>query len=344
MEKINSKCQNCGGELYYNPQKKCISCRYCETTFFLPKKTSNAYIVRQFDGNFHPNQLNQGLTAYQCKTCKNVYYMSSEEKSKKCPNCGNNDAEIINDEGYCADGIIPFEISKEEASQKMYNFLKTKSKVPTVLVKMAKQQKLMGVFVPVVNYSFNMSSSYSATITELKRDNSGSYYGVKLPIFNNKLSHIKSLDKCLSDVETDDLLPLFDEKDYAKIIPYMPEYTFGYRVDSVNKDVNDTYFETISRAQKVEEEKIKKELFNKHKEVSAINVQSSPSDIFFNFVYVPVYINTYQYKNKTYKTYISGTTGKVAGKTPVSFLKVLKTILKGIGVVAIIALLAYLLS
>ena len=344
MEKFNSKCKNCGGELFYNPQKKCISCKYCETTFFLPKKTEDAFIVRQYDGAFHPNQLNQGLTAYECQSCKNIYYMSSEEKSKKCPNCGNNNAEIITDEGFCADGLIPFEISKEEASQKMYEYLKTKSKVPTVLIKMAKEQKLMGVFVPVVNFSFNIASSYSATITELQKDSSGSYTGFKLPIFNDKVSRVKSYDKCLTSVEGNEILSLFDEKDYKKILPYIPEYTFGYRVDCVNKDINECYFEMISESQKLEESKIKKELISKYKEVSAINVQSSPSDIFFNFTYVPVYINTYKYKNKTYKTYISGTTGKVIGKTPVSIWKVFKTFLKGIGIIAILALLAYFLS
>ena len=96
MEKVTSKCKNCGSELWFNPQKGTLDCRYCQTNYFLPTKNDKAVLVRQYDAGFHPNQLNKTLFAYKCDTCKNIYYMSSEEKSKKCPNCGNLDQTKMN--------------------------------------------------------------------------------------------------------------------------------------------------------------------------------------------------------------------------------------------------------
>ena len=342
MENMSSKCKNCGSELWYNPKQGCLTCKYCESNYFLPKKRENAVLVRQYDAGFHPNQLNQTINAYRCDTCGNVYYMSSEEKSKKCSNCGNSSCTLVQDSGYCADGIIPFKISKQEAAKAMSNFLASKSGVPGELKKMAANQKIMGVFVPVWNFSFNVHADYNANATELKKDAQGMYYGVQKPVFGDELKRVASLDESATKNEDDSFLDLFDEDDYASIIPYIPEYTYGYRVDAINKDIHDYFYSITSKAEKDLEKSIKRKIYSKYKEVADVQVNAQAKDIFFNFTYVPVYVNTFTYRKKTYKTYISGTTGKVVGKPPVSAKKVFGKIFKTIAVLALIGLLGYL--
>ena len=123
-KKLNSKCQNCGSELVYNPKTNCLTCKHCETNYFLPQKNENAVLVRQYSPSFSPNQLNRALVAYKCNACGNTYYITSEEMSKKCPNCGSNSCSIVEDEGFCADGIVPFKITKEKAAEEFSNYLK----------------------------------------------------------------------------------------------------------------------------------------------------------------------------------------------------------------------------
>ena len=72
--------------------------------------------------------------------------------------------------------------------------------------------------------------------------------------------------------------------------------------------------------------------------VSDLFVDCKASDVFFNFTYVPVYVNTYTYRGKLYRTYISGTTGKVIGKTPLTLKSIFKMLLKILGLAAFIAL------
>lgn len=342
MENMTSKCKNCGSELWYNPKEGCLTCKYCESNYFLPKKKENAILVRQYDAGFHPNQFNQSMNAYKCDTCANVYYMSSEEKSKKCPNCGNSSSTLVHDSGYCADGIIPFKISKAEASKALKEHLSKSSGVPGELVKMANNQKIMGVFVPVWNFSFNVHADYNANATELKKDSSGTYYGVKKPVFGDEMKRVKSLDECATTNENDEFLELFDENDYANIIPYMPEYTYGYRVDSINKDIHDYFYGVTSKAEKDLERKIRKKINSKYKEVTDVQVNATAKDVFFNFTYVPVYVNTFSYRGKTYKTYVSGTTGKVVGKPPVSAKRIVGKICKTIVLLALLAGIGYL--
>ena len=72
-----------------------------------------------------------------------------------------------------------------------------------------------------------------------------------------------------------------------------------------------------------------------------MEVETKLKDVFFNFTYVPVYINTYNHKGKIYKTYISGTTGKVVGKKPVCAKSVFKNFLKFLGFAAVVGAIAY---
>ena len=345
MEKeneITSKCKNCGSDLVFNSKEGCLTCKYCKSNYFLPTTNDKAVLVRQYDAGFHPNQMNKTLYSYECTTCKNIYYVSSDEKSKKCPNCGNATSKLVQDSGYCADGILPFKITKEEAAKKLSEYLKSQGDVPNELKKMAANQKLMGVFIPVWNFSFTVAASYNGNAVELKKDFNGMFYSVNKPVFGDEVKRVESLDEAANSNEDPVFLDLFDENDYNKIIPYTPEYTYGYRVDAINKNIHDYYYSITNSAEKDMEKKITKKLNSKYKEIYDIQVDADARDVFFNFTYVPVYVNTYTHGGKTYKTYISGTTGKVVGKTPKSARKVIGKFLKGLAVVALIAAIGYL--
>ncbi len=337
-KKLNSKCQNCGSELVYNPKTSCLTCRHCETNYFLPQKNNDAVLVRQYSPSFTPNQLNRALVAYKCNSCGNTYFITSEEMSKKCPNCGSNSCSLVEDDGYCADGIVPFKITREQASEEFAKYLKKQRNIPSNLKKLAKDQKLMGVFIPVWNFKFNIEAQYSARATEVKQNSDGTFYSTYKPIYGEKNKRVASLDQSATTAESDEFLELFDEKDYVDIIPYTPEYTFGYRVDKINKDIHDYYHEVSKKAEDAMKKEITKTVLSSHKEVSDLFVDCKANDVFFNFTYVPVYVNTYTYRGKLFRTYISGTSGKVIGKTPITIKKIFATILKILGLAAFIAL------
>lgn len=341
MNTISSKCQNCGSELWYNPKEGCLTCKYCTTNYFLPRKSDDAVLVRQYSAAFHPNQLNESLDAYKCGGCGTKFYMSSEESSKQCPNCGNNSSEKIEDNGFCADGILPFKITKPEAVKVLSKYLRTHSGFSSAAKKGAKEQNIIGVFIPVWNFSYNVNSSYSANSSELKKDSFGSYYSVIKPVFGEKNQRVTSLDKLACSNEDDVLLELFDQDDYMDLIPYFPEYTYGYTIHAIDKDIHDFYYEFTEEAASEAKDKIMKSLLRKHKEISDISISSQVEDVFFNFAYVPVYVYNSNNHGKKEKVYISGTTGKVVGKPHKSFGGFLKKAIKFLGVLAIVGLILY---
>lgn len=342
-KKISSECKNCGSELIFDPTRQTLSCAYCETNYHLPKAKIDAVLVRGYSNAFHPNELNKSLNCYRCEMCGHTYFTASEEKSQECQNCGSASCEMIQSSGYCADGIIPFEISKEQAAEKLEIYLRSKPGFPKEILSHEKNKNLTGMFVPVWNFIFDIDASYTANASELQKDSNGTYYAIPIPVFGTKSESIKSADQCATSSQTDDFLQLFDEDDYDKIIPYMPEYTFGYKVDDINRSIHD-YFLAVTA---IEESKLNKVIsnyiLNNYKDVTNMNIITNTRDVYFNFTYVPVYVNTYTYRGKTYKTYISGTTGKVAGQTPISIKSMFKSLIKFFGIVAAIAIISYFL-
>ena len=195
---LNAKCKSCGSELVYNPKMGCLTCKYCSSNVYLPKKNQNVELTRQYSSDFHLNKLNQALIAYKCNGCGNIFYMSGEEKSKKCPNCAMTSSVIVEDPGYCADGVVPFKTTKEQATDEFNKYLKSKG-----ITLNDKEKELQGVFVPVWNFMFNVDSTYSASATELRRYSDGTYYSVSKPIYGEKHKRVKSFCKSATDAEKD---------------------------------------------------------------------------------------------------------------------------------------------
>ena len=106
----------------------------------------------------------------------------------------------------------------------------------------------------------------------------------------------------------------------------------------VVSDIHGFYDDIIERAEKTFKKEITRELLARKNSTHEINVSCRADDVFFNFTYVPVYVNVFKYKKKIHKIYISGTTGKVVGKPPTSTWYKFKKFFQILGVGALLAL------
>ena len=67
--------------------------------------------------------------------------------------------------------------------------------------------------------------------------------------------------------------------------------------------------------------------------VAYLNVATRHDKVTYKYVMLPVYVGNFNYAKKSYNFFINGNTGKVWGKTPKSFWKILLTVVIPIGVV-----------
>ena len=74
-----------------------------------------------------------------------------------------------------------------------------------------------------------------------------------------------------------------------------------------------------------------------------LNVDTAFGKVTYKYMLLPVYIGHSKYNGKLYNFYVNGQNGNVAGKSPVSPVKVLFTVLIGLAALAGIGVLLYFL-
>ena len=114
----------------------------------------------------------------------------------------------------------------------------------------------------------------------------------------------------------------FDMKD---LVPYQKDYIYSFLAEnnSLSKE------ECWNTAQGVIEAKLRQEITKAigADEVRGLNFRTLYSAITFKSILLPVWMSSYQFKNKTYKFMINGQSGQVKGQAPVSALRVIVSIL-----------------
>ena len=88
------------------------------------------------------------------------------------------------------------------------------------------------------------------------------------------------------------------EEQKEKVLAIWPklqkEYSFGARVDPINKDIHTFYDDIIEREVQKFKKEIMKELLARKNNTHDINISCKADDVFFNFTYVPVYVNVFK--------------------------------------------------
>ena len=120
----------------------------------------------------------------------------------------------------------------------------------------------------------------------------------------------------LSQNELNGVLPY----DYSTKKPYNNSFILGYCVEHYEKSV----FDCVETYKQIVNNKIKNDILRKYiyDGVDYLNVNTKFSNEKYLYHILPVYKFEYDYKNKKYKTYMNGQTGKIDKNIPKSPIKI----------------------
>ena len=119
-----------------------------------------------------------------------------------------------------------------------------------------------------------------------------------------------------------------------KLVPYQPEYLSGFQAERYSVDVKAGWEEAKAEINAHLHSLVRSSIHAD--EVRDINIFATYKDVAYKHFLVPVWLSSYLFKKKTYQVMINGENGKVVGKFPVSFWKVLLLILGILGFIALI--------
>lgn len=316
-----SKCSSCGGNLKFSPKNQCLMCEKCHST--LQINSSNEIIKHSYDGyllntNKTENASKPDIT--NCPTCGASITLKGLEFSGKCPYC--NSSLVINHSknNIDIDAVVPFKIDMDTVYENYKTSVAKKFFIPSVFKKQPPMDKVKGFYIPSFSFDADTSTDYKGILENTYTDKDGHHHSTTRHIKghldkNHKNVFIESSSK-ISQNDLSGILP-FDTSQSRK---YQDEFILGYSVEKFEDTIENCY----ALAKKEIDNDIRSSVLSQYRydRVVSLNCDTTYYNKKYCYYMLPVYEISLDYKDKHYKTYMNGQTGKVGGGLPKSSLKI----------------------
>ena len=341
-KETDKKCPNCGATLFFDPATGGMHCDYCGYTCELPKpEDGNEICEMDFDAALHTESLNWGeqKKEVQCQQCGAVTVYDALETAAVCPFCGSTSVMPAATENTIAPGAVcPFSVTKEQAGEHFTRWLKRKWFAPRKAKKSASPEAFQGVYLPYWTYDAQTTSNFTgrAGYNRKVKDRDGNtktvtdwdyVSGVYQEFFDD-------VTIMASKRQQDSGVRACEPFDFSKLVPYSPQVMAGFVAERYSIGLKEGW----ESAQKTIQSRLHTNIsshirYHWHADKSdSVRFSTLYSNITYKYLLVPVWISSFQYKDKIYQFAVNGQTGKVGGKSPVSGWRVMLAILIGAGI------------
>lgn len=334
------KCQNCGADMVYDPEKGALHCSYCDATRTIDKRVS---YKRDYLSALDEGEVKFDNSTYKCPNCGADVKLAPFDTAIKCPYCGGtNVVELEDMKGLKPDSILPFALSQNQAADAGKKWIKKKIFAPIKLKKSFKVENFKGVYIPSYAFTTNADSTYDGRLGERRTRTVGSGKDRHIETYIEWYNVNGSTSNFFEDVAVEASTQL-NQKELNKILPYdtdnleayNKDYIAGFSAEKYDTSLKDGF--DVAKGQM--DDTIRKRIIDGYGAdvVDYLNVHTSYKGTAFHYMMLPLWVCAYVYRKKGYRFIINGRTGKSTGKSPVSPLKVAIAVLLAVGLVALIA-------
>lgn len=301
------KCDNCGGNVVYSPEKKTMCCPHCEGIESQKKVTGEKSLE-------------------SCINCGAPLTVEDYTSAAQCAHCG---SYLVFDERvegeYEPHLVLPFKIGKEGAKEIMRERFRKKVFTPSNFLSAKQLEGMKGIYVPFFMYDFGVHCNFQAEGTRRKVWRSGdteytetSYYDVvrKMDVDFDKIPVDASLTM------DDKVMDLMEPYTYDELEKFKEEYLSGFYAEMYNEDAEKLRPRAKEKAAR-DAETLLNQSVSGYSSLRTIQKETLIQNRETNYALLPVWSYLYSFGGKTYRYYINGQTGKAVGVTPVSFQKLL---------------------
>lgn len=337
-EATDKKCPSCGGVMDYNPAKDNMSCPYCGYEEEL-EVSDQPFIAKELEFDFSATDeacdWGTATRTVYCKACGAQTVYDFNDIASECPYCGSN--QIIEQETernvMAPGGVVPFQFDAKEASSRFHRWIKGRFFCPKQAKTSAKPKAFKGMYLPFWTFDSRTFSSYTGEYGTVHYRKTKDGKTVSETHWHHTHGHYsKFMDDVLvsgSSRQDEVLLNKIEPFDTKKVVEYRPEYLAGFTAERYSvqaKNAWETAKEKIaSLLHKDVEEKIERE--HNTDLTRFIRISIRHENVTYKYILLPVWISSFSYNGKLYHFMINGQTGKISGKTPVSWSKVILTAL-----------------
>lgn len=328
VETDSIKCKGCGSNLTFDPETQQLKCAYCGYTEDFEKSAAVAELAIEEALRKNPTWSDDTIV-YSCENCGARVVAGKGETAGLCPFCGTSHVVAKQDlQGLKPTAVVPFTINKDDAVSRFIKWAKKKILAPGDFKRTVRSEKITGLYAPYFTFDSRTTSVYFGRVGDRRTRTVRTKDGTKTETYI-VWRHIRGTYRDFFDDVLVDAGQRTDDKRMRKIQPfdltttrvYANEFLSGFVAYRYDKDITTCWGEAKQRMESM----IRSRIIAMHHcdVVDYVNVTTSHEGVTFKYTLLPVYIINYSHKQKSYTTYINGTTGKISGKTPVCWWKAL---------------------
>jgi DNA-directed RNA polymerase subunit RPC12/RpoP len=317
------KCPNCAAELRFDPKKQGFSCEYCDS-FFTPEecKAANARMDAEVrEAAAQRDEFAESTNLYICPSCGAELMTDQNTAATECYYCHNPVVLKGRLSGeYRPASVIPFKIGRDEAQNIFRTWCRKRRFLPKSFTAESQLLHMQGVYVPFWVAKCDVHGNMHAVCKKVRSWTSGSYHYTETKEFDVIREASLTFDGIPADGASkieDALMEAIEPFDYGQAVDFEMSYLSGFLSDKYDVNRSQVFPRVRNRAVNGSDQMLRGSIVG----YSSIRVTNSDVHILntrWQYMLLPVWFMTYQYKGKQYEFAINGQSGKQAGTPPLA--------------------------
>lgn len=351
-------CPACAAEANWNPAKKALVCPYCGTVSPC-ELAADGNSVKEHD----LAEALRGLGAEQrgwaatkksvrCQSCEAISVLDPSRAAQRCDFCGSAQLVAYEEMGspIRPESLLPFKVSETDVRESIRRWYGSHWFAPNKLSKVALTDTLRGAYLPYWTFDAHAEADWTAEAghyyyeTVTRRDAQGRTTTEQV----RKTRWVPAAGHVSGDFD-DELVPAsrgvepgllrgVEPFPTKEVVPYDAGYLAGWVVEHYQIDL----VAAAEHAREAMNAKVERACSEDVPGDTQRNLQFQAefSQQTFKHILCPVWLLTYTYGAKTFQVVVNGATGQIAGKYPISWIKVTIVVVISLIVLGLILVLA----
>ncbi len=322
------KCPNCGAELRFNPTKQGFACEFCES-FFSPEECRKANEQMQSEAKAQQaleDEFINGTNLYTCPSCGGELITDQNTSATECYYCHNPVVLKGRLEGkYRPIKVIPFKIDEDKSHELFREWCKKRWFLPKSFTSEAQLLHMRGVYVPFWVADCDVHGEMRAVCKKVRSWSTGSYRYTETKeydVFRDASIQFVGIPADGSSKIEDQLMEAIEPFDYRDALDFEMAYLSGFLSDKYDLNFAQIFPRIRNRAVNGSDQLLRSSMTG----YTSIRVTRSEMHVLrtkWDYMLLPVWFMTYEYKGKRYSFAINGQSGKQAGTPPLNKPKLL---------------------
>ena len=348
-------CTHCGARTTWDPDADALLCAHCGTATAVPRREDRILEHSLEAAGVAARGLGLETRTSACQTCGASVAFGEVATAVECVFCGSSNvlARESNRNALRPESLIPLDVGRAAVEQGFRRWLEGLWFRPNAL-KRLERFEAVGVYVPYWTFDARVQSTWSA--------DSGTYYWTTqvVPVYVNGKLRMRTrqvrkvrwrpawgeredrYDDHLFNASggiPDDLAAKLGGFDTTKLVPYRPEYLAGLHAEEYRVDLEQSW--ECARDQLAAQQRARCAGDIPGDTYRSLRAAHAFDSVRWKLVLLPMWTLRYRHGGKSYTVLVHGQTGRVHGRAPWSWVKLLLLVPLAVGLVLLlIALIA----